>query len=158
MRIATACDHRGFEAKRRLLPTLRKLGHDVQDLGCDGSGSVDYPDFAVPVATQVAVGTYDVGILLDGSGIGMSIVANKVPGVRAALVHDEVTARRAREHNHCNVLCLGTDLLSEDQIRKIVEIFLGTPFGDGRHVRRVEKIAVIEKEQIKHGAAHLTNH
>jgi ribose 5-phosphate isomerase B len=158
MRIATACDHRGFEAKRRLLPTLRKLGHDVQDMGCDGSGSVDYPDFAVPVATQVAVGTYDVGILLDGSGIGMSIVANKVPGVRAALVHDEVTARRAREHNHCNVLCLGTDLLSEDQIRKIVEIFLGTPFGDGRHVRRVEKISVIEKEQIKHGAAHLPGH
>ena len=158
MRIAVACDHRGFEAKRRLLPTLRKLGHDVQDLGCDGSGSVDYPDFAVPVATQVAVGTYDVGILLDGSGIGMSIVANKVPGVRAALAHDEVTARRSREHNHCNVLCLGTDLLSEDQIRKIVEIFLGTPFGDGRHVRRVEKIGVIEKEQIKHGAAHLPRH
>ena len=149
MKIAIACDHRGFEAKRRLLPTLKKLGHEVQDLGCDGSGSVDYPDFAVPVSKQVAAGKFTVGILLDGSGIGMSIVANKVPGVRAALVHDEVTARRAREHNHCNVLCLGTDLLSEDQIRKIVEIFLSTPFGDGRHARRVEKVIKVEKEQAK---------
>ena len=147
MKIAIACDHRGFEAKRRLLPTLKKLGHDVQDIGCDGTASVDYPDFAVPVAKQVATAIFDVGILLDGSGIGMSVVANKIMGVRAALVHDEVTARRAREHNHCNVLCLGTDLLSEDQIRKIVEIFLETPFGDGRHARRVEKVAEVEKEQ-----------
>jgi ribose 5-phosphate isomerase B len=144
MNIAVACDHRGFEAKRRLLPTLKKLGHEVQDFGCDGSGSVDYPDFAVPVSRQVAAGGFDIGILLDGSGIGMSICANKVRGIRAALVHDEVTARRAREHNHCNVLCLGTDLLSEDQIRKIVEIFLSTPFGDGRHTRRVEKITRTE--------------
>jgi ribose 5-phosphate isomerase B len=144
MNIAVACDHRGFEAKRRLLPTLKKLGHEVQDFGCDGSGSVDYPDFAVPVSKQVAAGGFDVGILLDGSGIGMSICSNKVRGIRAALVHDEVTARRAREHNHCNVLCLGTDLLSEDQIRKIVEIFLSTPFGDGRHTRRVEKIMQTE--------------
>lgn len=147
MKIAIACDHRGFEAKRRLLPTLKKLGHDVQDIGCDGTASVDYPDFAVPVAKQVATAIFDVGILLDGSGIGMSVVANKIMGVRAALVHDEVTARRAREHNHCNVLCLGTDLLSEDQIRKIVEIFLSTPFGEGRHARRVEKVVEVEKEQ-----------
>ena len=147
MKIAIACDHRGFEAKRRLLPTLKKLGHEVQDIGCDGTASVDYPDFAVPVAKQVADAVFDVGILLDGSGIGMSVVANKIRGVRAALVHDEVTARRAREHNHCNVLCLGTDLLSEDQIRKIVEIFLETPFGDGRHARRVEKVVEVEKEQ-----------
>ena len=147
MKIAIACDHRGFEAKRRLLPILKKLGYEVQDLGCDGTASVDYPDFAVPVAAQVAVEIFDVGILLDGSGIGMSVVANKVMGVRAALVHDEVTARRAREHNHCNVLCLGTDLLSEDQIRKIVEIFLDTPFGNGRHARRVEKVTKVEKEQ-----------
>jgi ribose 5-phosphate isomerase B len=150
LKIAIACDHRGFEAKRRLLPTLKKLGHDFTDLGCDGSGSVDYPDFALPVSKQVADAKFDVGILLDGSGIGMSIVANKVDGVRAALVHDEVTARRSREHNHCNVLCLGTDLLSEDQIKKIVEIFLSTPFGDGRHARRVEKIGQVEDH---HGRA-----
>src|SRR5690349_7143470 len=147
MNIAVACDHRGFEAKRRLLPTLKKLGHDVQDFGCDGSGSVDYPDFAAPVSRQVAAGGFDVGILLDGSGIGMSICANKVRGIRAALVHDEVIARRSREHNHCNVLCLGTDLLSEDQIRKIVEIFLSTDFGNGRHNRRVEKLTQIEQQE-----------
>ena len=83
---------------------------------------------------------------MDGSGIGMSIAANKVHGVRAALVHDEVTARRAREHNHCNVLCLGTDLLSEELIRNIVQIFLTTEFGNGRHVRRVQKVIQIEQE------------
>jgi ribose 5-phosphate isomerase B len=146
MKIAIASDHRGFEAKRRLLPTLKKLGHEVQDFGCDGTGSVDYPDYAVPVSKAVAAGKFDVGILLDGSGIGMSIVANKIHGVRAALAHDEVTARRSREHNHCNVLCLGTDLLSEDQIKKIVEIFLSTAYGDGRHARRVEKIDQMIRE------------
>ena len=136
MKIAVACDHRGYEAKRRLLPLLKQLGHEVEDFGCDGTAAVDYPDFAAPVARAVANGTADVGILMDGSGIGMSVAANKFCGVRAALVHDEVTARRAREHNHCNVLCLGTDLLSEDQIRQIVEIFLSTNFGDGRHAQR----------------------
>ena len=146
MKIAVACDHRGFEAKRRVIPVLKKLNHEVDDFGCDGSGNVDYPDYGCIVARQVAAAKHDVGILLDGSGIGMSIVANKIPGVRAALVHDEVTARRAREHNHCNVLCLGTDLLSEDQIRNIVEIFLSTPYNfEGRHARRVEKVTKIEQ-------------
>jgi ribose 5-phosphate isomerase B len=84
---------------------------------------------------------------MDGSGIGMSVAANKVSGVRAALAHDEVTARRAREHNHCNVLCLGTDLLSEDQIRQIVEIFLTTQFAEGRHARRVAKLKALEEEE-----------
>jgi ribose 5-phosphate isomerase B len=147
VRIAIASDHRGFEAKKRLAPALTKLGYEIQDFGCEGTTAVDYPDYAVPVSQKVACGDFNVGILLDGSGIGMSIVANKLAGIRAALVHDEVTARRAREHNHCNVLCLGTDLLSEDQIRKIVEIFLNTPFGDGRHVRRIEKLQQVEREQ-----------
>jgi len=145
MRIAIACDHRGFEPKRRLLPLLKRLGHDVEDFGCESSAAVDYPDYAFPVANAVAGGKADVAILLDGSGIGMSVAANKVKGVRAALVHDEVTARVSREANHCNVLCLGTDLLSEDQIRSIVEIFLATPFADGRHLRRLEKIAAYEQ-------------
>ena len=147
MKIAVACDHRGFEAKKKLLPVVRKLGHEVEDLGCDGSGSVDYPDYALPPARGVAEGRYDVGILLDGSGIGMAIVANKVCGVRAALVHDEVTARRAREHNHCNVLCIGADLISEEHLRNIVEIFLTTGFGNGRHDRRVEKLRQIEVDE-----------
>ena len=146
MKVAVACDHRGYDAKRRLLPLLIKLGHDCRDFGCDSTAAADYPDHAAPAARAVANGESDLGILLDGSGIGMSIVANKIPGIRAALAHDEVTARRSREHNHCNVLCLGTDLLSEDQIRQIVEIFLSTPYVPGRHDRRVDKIAAIERE------------
>ena len=148
MKLAVACDHRGFEAKRKLLPLLRKLGHEAEDFGCENATSCDYPDFAYPAARSVASGANEIGILLDGSGIGMSVVANKVRGIRAALVHDEVTARRAREHNHCNVLCLGTDLLSEDQVRNIVEIFLATAFEDGRHDRRLEKIAKIEAGEV----------
>lgn len=146
MKIAVACDHRGYEAKRRLLPLLNKMEHEIADFGCDGRGSVDYPDHAFPAARAVAQGECEAAILLDGSGIGMSVAANKIRGIRAALVHDEVTARRAREHNHCNALCLGTDLLSEEQIRRIVEIFLNTPFEGGRHVRRVEKITKVENE------------
>ena len=144
MKVVIACDHRGFEPKRRLLPLLKKLGHEIVDIGCDSTASCDYPDFAVPVARSVASGDAEVGILLDGTGIGMSIAANKVKGVRAGLVHDEVTARVAREKLHCNVLCLGTDLLSEDQVRKIVEIFLSTPWTDGRHTERVRKVMELE--------------
>jgi ribose 5-phosphate isomerase B len=144
MKIAVACDHRGFEAKKKLIPHLRRQGHEVDDFGCESTEAVDYPEFAFSVARAVAKGTHEMGILLDGSGIGMSVAANKVRGVRAGLVHDEVTAVRAREHNHCNVLCLGTDLLSESQIRQIVEIFLTTPFGEGRHARRIEKLENFE--------------
>ena len=147
MKIAIACDHRGYDAKRKLLPILLKSGHTVQDLGCDSAAAVDYPDIAAPVSKAVAKGEYDVGILLDGSGIGMSVVANKIRGVRAALAHDEVTARIAREHNHCNVVCLGTDLLSEENVKKIVETFLNAELAEGRHVRRVEKITVIEESE-----------
>src|SRR4051812_42358897 len=147
MKIAIASDHRGFDSKRKLIPMLKQRGHQVDDFGCDSPASCDYPDFAVPAGRSVADGTHDVGIFLDGSGIGMSIAANKVKGVRAALVHDEVTARRSREHNHCNVLCLGTDLLSEAQIRQIVEIFLSTPYGNARHARRVQKVKLLEEEK-----------
>ena len=146
MKVVIACDHRGFDAKRRLLPSLKKSGHQVTDLGCDSTANCDYPDFAAPAARGVAKGIYDTGILLDGSGIGMAIVANKVHGVRAALAHDELTARQAREKNHCNMLCLGTDLLGEDQIRKIVEIFLCCTFQGGRHLERIAKIEAIEAE------------
>jgi ribose 5-phosphate isomerase B len=146
MKIAIASDHRGFEAKRKLIPMLKQKGHEVEDFGCESSASCDYPDFAVPAGKSVVDARHDVGIMLDGSGIGMSIAANKVKGIRAALVHDEVTARRSREHNHCNVLCLGTDLLSEAQINKIVEIFLDTNFADGRHTRRLDKIRQLEEE------------
>jgi ribose 5-phosphate isomerase B len=146
MKIAIASDHRGYDAKRKLIPMLKQKGHEVEDFGCESAQSCDYPDFAFPAGKSIVEARNDVGILLDGSGIGMSVAANKVKGVRAALVHDEVTARRSREHNHCNVLCLGTDLLSEAQITKIVEIFLETAFADGRHTRRLEKIKQLEEE------------
>jgi ribose 5-phosphate isomerase B len=151
MKLALACDHRGYEAKRRLLPALKSKGHEVIDFGCDSAAPCDYPDLAAPAARAVADGKAEVGIFLDGSGIGMSIAANKIVGVRAALVHDEVTARIAREHNHCNVICLGTDLLSEDQLRQIVEIFLSAPFADGRHIRRIEKLRELEREECGRG-------
>ena len=147
MKLAVACDHRGFEAKRRLLPVLKQQGHEVVDFGCESTAACDYPDYAAPAARAVANGAADAGILMDGSGIGMSIAANKIHNVRAALVHDEVTARRAREHNHCNVLCLGTDLLSEDMLRQIVQIFLSVSFGEGRHLRRVQKLTEIEHQE-----------
>jgi ribose 5-phosphate isomerase B len=147
MNIAIACDHRGFEAKKKLVPLLKRLGHEVQDFGCESTTAVDYPDYAIPAAQAVAAGTHQIGILLDGSGIGMSVAANKVLDIRAGLVHDEITAHRAREHNQCNMLCLGTDLLSEDQIRQIVEIFLATPCGEGRHARRVQKLRDFEQKR-----------
>ena len=146
MKIAVASDHRGFETKRRLVaPLLQKAGHELIDFGCNGSDVCDYPDFAVPASRAVARGECDIGILLDGTGIGMSIVANKVPGICAALAHDDLTARVSREKNHCNVLCLPADLISEQQMRDIVEIFLGTQFTDGRHTARVDKIRSLEK-------------
>jgi ribose 5-phosphate isomerase B len=147
MKVAIACDHRGYDAKRKLLPHLRAKGHELTDFGCDSNSMCDYPDFAAPAARAVAKGEFEVGILLDGSGIGMAIVANKIPGVFAALVHDDVTSRQSREKMHCNVLCIGTDLLGEDQIRNIVEIFLNTPFAEGRHQQRIEKIRQIERER-----------
>jgi len=147
MKIAVAANHRGFEAKRKLLPLLKQMGHDAEDFGCDGtSSSTDYPDYAIPAAQAVADGRCEAGIFLDGSGIGMSVAANKVRGIRAALAHDEVTARLSREHNHCNVLCLGSDLLNENEIRKIINVFLTTPFGEGRHARRVEKLKQFEQD------------
>jgi ribose 5-phosphate isomerase B len=149
MKLAIACDHRGYEAKRKLLPVLKKLGHEVTDFGCDSTQSSDYPELAASAGRAVARGDAEVAILLDGSGVGMSIAANKIDGIRAALIHDEVTSRRSREHNHCNALCLGCDLLSEDQIKNITEIFLSSTFGDGRHARRVEQVNALEKSHGK---------
>ncbi|MBV8782421.1 MAG: RpiB/LacA/LacB family sugar-phosphate isomerase [Phycisphaerae bacterium] len=146
MKVGVASDHRGYDCKKRSLPLLKKMGHEVEDFGCDSTASCDYPDFAAPAARAVAEGRCEVAILFNGSGIGMSIVANKIPGVRAALAHDEVTAGRAREHNHCNVLCLGTDLLSDEHIRQIIDKFLTTKCVPGRHDRRIAKITQIEEE------------
>ena len=147
MKIAVGSDHRGYEAKRKFAPFLKQLGHEVEDYGCETSAvASDYPDFALAVGRAVTEGRADVGVLFDNSGLGMSIAANKVPGVRAALAHDEVTARIAREHNHCNILCLGCDLLNEGEIKKIIQMFLTSAFSQGRHLRRIEKLREIEKQ------------
>lgn len=142
--IALGADHAGYGLKEALKGWLINHGYQVLDLGTHSTESVDYPDYAALVAEAVADHKVERGLLICGTGIGMSIAANKIRGVRAALVHEQVTARRSREHNHCNVLCLGTDLLGEDQIRKIVEIFLTTPFEPGRHDARIAKITAIE--------------
>lgn len=146
MRVGLASDHRGFDGKKRLHLVLKGKGFTVVDFGCPGSTACDYPDFAIPAARAVANGDVDAAVLLDSSGIGMSVCANKIHGVRAAVVLDEVMARVARDANHCNVLCLGTDLLPQDQVLKIVDAFLSTPYSQGRHARRVEKIALLEEK------------
>lgn len=140
MKIALASDHAGFACKERLRQLLQEVGHEVRDYGAYSEDSSDYPDFAVPAAEAVARGEVDRGILICGSGVGMSIVANKIPGVRAANCCTEEMARLSRQHNDANVLTLGARLVSFEQVWRMVEVFLTTPFEGGRHARRVEKI------------------
>jgi ribose 5-phosphate isomerase B len=147
MKIAIGSDHRGFQTKQRLVSLLQKLGHEVQDVGPATSDSVDYPDFAFEVGRAVGEGRVERGILIDGTGIGMCIAANKVPGVRAAPCHDCVTAEMSRRHNDANVLCLSADMLGEELIDQMVRIWLECPFEGGRHARRVEKITRYEGQR-----------
>jgi ribose 5-phosphate isomerase B len=144
MKIAIGSDHRGFDAKRRIIALLKQLGHEVSDVGPESSDSVDYPDFAFQVAQAVGEGRVDRGILICGTGIGMCIAANKVRGVRAAPCHDSITAEMSRRHNNANVLCLSADLLGDELIDRTVRIWLETEFEGGRHARRVDKIARFE--------------
>jgi len=145
MRIAVGCDHRGFAAKRELLPLLKALHCQIQDFGCHSVLGVDYPDIALPVARAVASRHCDLGILIDCNGIGMNIAANKVHGVRAATVHDEFTARCARENYHCNIIGIGADWVAGRDLHKIVEVFLLATNFAGYHARRVEKLRQIEE-------------
>ncbi|QZA32964.1 ribose 5-phosphate isomerase B [Hydrogenibacillus sp. N12] len=144
MRIALGADHGGFRLKEILKAYVQSLGHEVIDVGTTSEDAVDYPDYAFPVAEMVARGEVDRGILLCGTGIGMAIAANKVPGVRAALVHDLFSARATRAHNDANVLTMGGRLLGSDLAKEIVRVWLETPFEGGRHARRIEKIAARE--------------
>jgi len=146
MKIAIGSDHRGYEVKRRIVTLLEQLGHETIDVGTAGSESVDYPAFAFQVAQAVSEGRVDRGVLICGTGIGMCIAANKVPGVRAAPCHDSITAEMSRRHNNANVLCLSADLLGEELIDRMVRIWLETEFEGGRHARRVDKIARFETE------------
>ncbi len=145
MKVSLGADHRGFQAKERMKAFLTELGHETIDCGTDSNKSFDYPDAAYPAAKAVADGEAELGILFCGSGIGMSIAANKVRGVRAALCQDEVSTDLARRHNNAKVLCLAADGISEKQMTKLIRIFLETPFDGGRHERRVKKIGDIEE-------------
>ncbi len=146
MRIAVGSDHRGVELRAKLIDYLHRLQQEVVDVGThDASVEVDYPDIAAQVARKVASREVDRGILVCGTGVGMCIAANKIPGVRAAPCHDDVTAELTRRHNDLNVLCLSGDLIGEKLADRLVEIWLKTPFEGGRHARRNQKIADIER-------------
>lgn len=137
--IAVASDHAGYSLKSILIEELGTLGHQVLDLGTNGPESVDYPDFAHSLAATLADGRADRGILVCGTGIGISIAANRHAGVRAAVCHDETSARLTREHNDANVLALGARLIGEEVAKDCLRVFLTTPFAGGRHERRVAK-------------------
>ena len=143
MRVAFGCDHRGLEYKPLVMQLLGEQGHQCQDFGCYTAASVDYPDIAREVAGEVAGGGVEFGILVCGTGIGMSIAANKVEGVRAALCHDAFTARRARQHNDATILCLGIRE-APAVVAEMVHAFLTTPFEGGRHQLRLDKIRALE--------------
>jgi len=144
VRIALGCDHRGLKLKQVIIGLLDELGHDYQDFGGYNTDPVDYPDIAKQVAEAVASGEFDQGILICSSGIGMSIAANKVRGIRAALCCNTFGAERARRHNDANVLCLGQDTLDIASALDIVRVYLSTTFEGGRHLRRLEKIRGLE--------------
>jgi ribose 5-phosphate isomerase B len=147
--IAIGADHGGFQLKEALKPLIENLGFQVRDVGVYEEKAADYPDLALKVAELVAGGAAARGIAIDGAGIGSSMAANKVPGVRAALCYDKASARNSREHNDSNVLTLGARLLTESQAEDVLRTWLGTPFAGGRHQARIQKILDIEQKYLK---------
>ena len=143
-RIAIGCDHRGFALKQVIMPFLQQSGYSYQDFGCYNTDSVDYPDIAQKVGEAVASGNFDQGILICNTGIGMSIAANKIKSIKAALCHDAFAAQRARQHNDANVLCLRGEDIENESALEIVKFFLSTDFEGGRHIQRVNKIRALE--------------
>ena len=150
--IALGADHGGYNMKEMLAAHLVKAGYQVIDCGTNNTESVDYPDFALAVAEKVSLGYAWRGIVIDGAGIGSCMTANKVPGVRAAMCYDYATAVNSREHNDANVLTLGAGLLGDNLVRQIVDAWLSTEFGGGRHARRVDKITAVENKFLKSGS------
>ena len=149
MQIGLACDHGGFELKEELKAFLKSLGAEPVDIGTFNEDSVDYPDFGIRVADKISRGELGKGILICGTGIGMSIVANKFRGVRAALVNDLYSARYCREHTDANILVIGGRIVGKDLAKEIVRTWFETPFSGGRHKRRLEKIEALEREKFK---------
>lgn len=148
-RIAVGADHGGVALRDAIATRLRELGHDVTDHGTTGTSPVDYPDYAIAVARAVATGGAQIGIMVDGAGIGSCMTANKVPGVRAAMCYDVTTAQNAREHNNANVLTLGGGLIGTRLALAIVDTFLSTSFGGGRHAARVAKIDALDVPRVQ---------
>jgi RpiB/LacA/LacB family sugar-phosphate isomerase len=146
-RIVLGADHAGFRLKETVKRYLQSAGHVVDDVGTESEESVDYPDFAAGAARRVAAGQDDLGILVCGTGVGMTIAANKIPGIRAALICDPATARLAREHNNANMLALAGRALSDEKATEIVKEFLAAKFAGGRHERRIEKIMELDAER-----------
>jgi ribose 5-phosphate isomerase B len=144
--IVIAADHAGIELKTKVIALIRAEGHEVRDLGPEDTASVDYPDFGHRLAAAVAAGEAETGVLICGTGIGMSMTANRHPGVRAALCHDAFTAEMARRHNDANVLCVGARTTGEGVVEQMVRVFLDTPFEGGRHQRRVNLIEIDVEE------------
>jgi ribose 5-phosphate isomerase B len=145
MRIAVGCDHAGFPLKGPAVEELKRLGHEVIDLGTNSTDAVDYPDFAQKVAEAVMRGEADRGLIICGSGVGATIAANKVPGVRAAMCHDTYSARQGVEHDDMNVLCLGARVIGEELALDVIRSWLGATFSDEeRHRRRLNKVKAIE--------------
>jgi ribose 5-phosphate isomerase B len=147
MKVAVGSDHRGFEAKQQIKAIAAELGHECIDFGTNDNNPVDYPDLAYLAANAVSKKQADRAILICATGIGMSMAANKVRGIRAALCHDELSAQISRDHNDANVLCLSADQVGVVLLRKMVEVWLNTEFSGGRHKRRVRKIQAIEEGQ-----------
>ena len=143
MRIVIGCDHKGLDLKQSVIQLITQMGHSSDDKGCYAADSVDYPDIAREVAKAMVQGDFDYGILICDSGIGMSIAANKISGIRAALCRDDFSARRARQHNDANILCLGV-AETQDTVREMVNTFLTSEFEGGRHRRRLDKIKAME--------------
>ena len=149
LKVALGSDHAGFELKEKVREYLRGKGFEVEDLGTYSTDSVDYPDFAEKVATRVAARQADFGVLCCGTGLGVAMSANKVPGIRAATCNDTLTAHFARAHNNANVLTMGGRLADELTMHKIVDTWFSTPFEGGRHVRRLEKIAALDTRYLR---------
>jgi ribose 5-phosphate isomerase B len=147
--VAIGADHGGFRLKRTLKPIVESLGFETRDVGVHEEKSADYPDIALAVAQLIASGEAARGVIIDGAGIGSSIAANKVPGVRAALCYDKASARNSREHNDSNVLTLGARLLTETQAEDVLRTWIATPFAGGRHQARIQKILDIERRYLK---------
>jgi len=145
MKIAIGSDHAGYEVKEKIKLLLIRFGYDVIDYGTNSIESVDYPPFAEKVALSVSKREADFGILICGTGIGMSITANKIPKIRAAVCYDEVSTKMSRAHNNANIFCVGSRTLKYSSIKKFLLIWLRTPFEDGRHKRRIAEITKIEK-------------